>query len=263
MGFDAGDSNLYRYVNNAPTDSTDPSGLLPISTRFDWYYYSYVGLNYLLSSVNVVGDFDVNAKNKNEVDVARVPEVTENETTSGTAGMLGRPVLVAFNTIGGGKGFTVSIAVSSNYTPNGFFTTVGLHATAIAATAGGLGMLGGPKVAGSAALAGGGLGVVTGTTHYLVDFSDWNSTMTMSYKVFAKAGRIFTSDENCTITDPGNRLVACVAASYNYAPELWNKLSDGRSTLYWSRNLKDLGGGRQNWLRSDIGPQYGLKKSDK
>ena len=27
MGFDAGDSNLYRYVNNAPTNFTDPSGL--------------------------------------------------------------------------------------------------------------------------------------------------------------------------------------------------------------------------------------------
>ncbi len=27
MGFDAGDSNLYRYVNNAPTDAIDPSGL--------------------------------------------------------------------------------------------------------------------------------------------------------------------------------------------------------------------------------------------
>ena len=27
MGFDAGDSNLYRYVNNAPTSATDPSGL--------------------------------------------------------------------------------------------------------------------------------------------------------------------------------------------------------------------------------------------
>ena len=26
MGFDAGDSNLYRYVNNAPTNATDPSG---------------------------------------------------------------------------------------------------------------------------------------------------------------------------------------------------------------------------------------------
>ena len=26
MGFAAGDSNLYRYVNNAPTDGTDPSG---------------------------------------------------------------------------------------------------------------------------------------------------------------------------------------------------------------------------------------------
>jgi RHS repeat-associated protein len=27
LGFDAGDSNLYRYVKNAPTDATDPSGL--------------------------------------------------------------------------------------------------------------------------------------------------------------------------------------------------------------------------------------------
>ncbi len=27
MGFDAGDSNLYRYVNNAPTMATDPSGM--------------------------------------------------------------------------------------------------------------------------------------------------------------------------------------------------------------------------------------------
>ena len=27
MGFDAGDSNLYRYVNNRPTSATDPSGL--------------------------------------------------------------------------------------------------------------------------------------------------------------------------------------------------------------------------------------------
>lgn len=26
LGFDAGDSNLYRYVNNAPTNATDPSG---------------------------------------------------------------------------------------------------------------------------------------------------------------------------------------------------------------------------------------------
>ena len=27
MGFDAGDSNMYRYVTNAPTNQTDPSGL--------------------------------------------------------------------------------------------------------------------------------------------------------------------------------------------------------------------------------------------
>jgi RHS repeat-associated protein len=30
LGFDAGDSNLYRYVNNAPTNATDPSGLQPL-----------------------------------------------------------------------------------------------------------------------------------------------------------------------------------------------------------------------------------------
>ena len=28
LGFSAGDSNLYRYVHNQPTDATDPSGLL-------------------------------------------------------------------------------------------------------------------------------------------------------------------------------------------------------------------------------------------
>ena len=30
MGFDAGDSNLYRYVNNAPTNFRDPSGLAQV-----------------------------------------------------------------------------------------------------------------------------------------------------------------------------------------------------------------------------------------
>ena len=30
MGFDAGDSNLYRYVNNRPTMAVDPSGLIPL-----------------------------------------------------------------------------------------------------------------------------------------------------------------------------------------------------------------------------------------
>jgi hypothetical protein len=28
IGFDAGDPNLYRYVGNAPTNETDPSGLV-------------------------------------------------------------------------------------------------------------------------------------------------------------------------------------------------------------------------------------------
>jgi RHS repeat-associated protein len=32
MGFHAGDSNLYRYVNNQPTNEADPSGALPEST---------------------------------------------------------------------------------------------------------------------------------------------------------------------------------------------------------------------------------------
>ena len=32
LGFDAGDSNLYRYVNNAPTDATDPSGMDYLTT---------------------------------------------------------------------------------------------------------------------------------------------------------------------------------------------------------------------------------------
>ena len=31
MGFAAGDSNLYRYVNNGPTDATDPSGDITLS----------------------------------------------------------------------------------------------------------------------------------------------------------------------------------------------------------------------------------------
>ena len=32
MGFDAGDSNLYRYVNNSPTLATDPSGYFQEAT---------------------------------------------------------------------------------------------------------------------------------------------------------------------------------------------------------------------------------------
>src|SRR5207302_3532144 len=33
IGFNGGDSNLYRYVHNAPTNSTDPSGLDEIIIR--------------------------------------------------------------------------------------------------------------------------------------------------------------------------------------------------------------------------------------
>ncbi len=33
LGFDAGDSNLYRYVSNSPVESTDPAGLKPFIPR--------------------------------------------------------------------------------------------------------------------------------------------------------------------------------------------------------------------------------------
>ena len=35
MGFDAGDSNLYRYVNNKPTEATDPSGFQVVRGSVD------------------------------------------------------------------------------------------------------------------------------------------------------------------------------------------------------------------------------------
>ena len=35
LGFEAGDANLYRYVNNGPTHSTDPSGLQQIRDPWD------------------------------------------------------------------------------------------------------------------------------------------------------------------------------------------------------------------------------------
>jgi RHS repeat-associated protein len=42
LGFDAGDSNLYRYVENAPTIITDPNGL---DAPAPWWEY-YVGVQY-------------------------------------------------------------------------------------------------------------------------------------------------------------------------------------------------------------------------
>jgi RHS repeat-associated protein len=35
LGFAAGDPNLYRYVGNDPTDMMDPSGLAPVTLKFD------------------------------------------------------------------------------------------------------------------------------------------------------------------------------------------------------------------------------------
>jgi hypothetical protein len=35
LGYQAGDTNLYRYVHNSPTNFTDPSGLAPLDER-DW-----------------------------------------------------------------------------------------------------------------------------------------------------------------------------------------------------------------------------------
>jgi len=47
LGFDAGDSNLYRYVNNRPTMATDPSGLYEADVHFYMTYYiaSKIGLD--------------------------------------------------------------------------------------------------------------------------------------------------------------------------------------------------------------------------
>jgi hypothetical protein len=39
LGFDAGDSNLYRYVNNNPASEFDPSGLYEIDVHFYMTYY--------------------------------------------------------------------------------------------------------------------------------------------------------------------------------------------------------------------------------
>ena len=40
LGFDAGDSNLYRYVNNSPVDATDPSGLQIVPNAAEIKYFT-------------------------------------------------------------------------------------------------------------------------------------------------------------------------------------------------------------------------------
>jgi RHS repeat-associated protein len=40
LGFDAGDSNLYRYVNNGPASATDPSGLQERQDN-QWVWWRY------------------------------------------------------------------------------------------------------------------------------------------------------------------------------------------------------------------------------
>jgi hypothetical protein len=56
MGFDAGDSNLYRYVNNAPTDHTDPSGLAPRTINFYYETFNPATLNMVDIGTNVQND---------------------------------------------------------------------------------------------------------------------------------------------------------------------------------------------------------------
>ena len=58
IGFDAGDSNLYRYVNNQPTDRTDPSGLDddPAASR-TWWRGFWQGVGAGISVSPTVGTF--------------------------------------------------------------------------------------------------------------------------------------------------------------------------------------------------------------
>src|SRR5262249_47348345 len=41
LGFAAGDTNLYRYVKNAPTDATDPGGLDRYYIRYHSYHIAF------------------------------------------------------------------------------------------------------------------------------------------------------------------------------------------------------------------------------
>lgn len=49
MGYAAGDSNLYRYVNNSPLDATDPSGMIVNGTivNFNWTFCGGAQVSYL------------------------------------------------------------------------------------------------------------------------------------------------------------------------------------------------------------------------
>ena len=53
MGFDAGDSNLYRYVNNAPTNHTDPSGFVSDNVGLDNNFVQAKADSFSLKAVSV------------------------------------------------------------------------------------------------------------------------------------------------------------------------------------------------------------------
>ena len=47
-GFNAGDSNLYRFARNAPTNATDPSGLRETDDRLTWLTNNLVNVSSIL-----------------------------------------------------------------------------------------------------------------------------------------------------------------------------------------------------------------------
>src|ERR1019366_3426819 len=71
LGFDAGDSNLYRYVNNGPTDAADPSGLELVAgstataNRWKQIYSDYLGVTIKANQASSgIWVFDFYSKNR-------------------------------------------------------------------------------------------------------------------------------------------------------------------------------------------------------